>query len=514
MPPADVYPAIATWVEARKKEGTTATDVIDALGLHLCVRGDESEEARWVLAALAVTQYRERARPRKPLAEVGTSARQAVELLRRSRRVLVVSGAGISPHVRGYQAFYSSLDSTTRMQLPEASLLFDAAHFVNKPAPFLTYCRSLLLSDTLAPTAAHRFIRALEERNMLLRNYSQNIDALESAAGIKKTLPCHGSVNRASCIACRAAVPPAALRAALEAVNADGDCGGGIGGGIGAGIGAGIGVGDNGGGDGVPRCPHCSHELNIIRPDVSFLSESHSSEAESAVRVDLPAADLLLVIGASLAVEPLRSIPSALHPSVPQILVGPCAPAATRGHAWDVELLGTCDDVVSYLARELGWDIYSTGTPAAPPAELPEPTSDPSQPNRFRFARPEPPEQNGAVDGAAGSGAGADELPPPQTPLALHPLPLPPGSKRRATARAVDGCSGATLAGSGIGARKSLSYAAPLENLRHHSDAANGADQSVAAAGGEVAEDGMGGGTSAGKRPMPPSGEAPDAKRV
>lgn len=43
------------------------------------------------------------------------------------------------------------------------------------------------------PSPSHRFIKILEKQNKLLRNYSQNIDTLEHAAGIQNAITCHGN---------------------------------------------------------------------------------------------------------------------------------------------------------------------------------------------------------------------------------------------------------------------------------------------------------------------------------
>jgi NAD-dependent SIR2 family protein deacetylase len=40
-----------------------------------------------------------------------------------------------------------------------------------------------------------------------LQNYTQNIDTLETLAGVKNVLQCHGSFATASCIECRMRVP-------------------------------------------------------------------------------------------------------------------------------------------------------------------------------------------------------------------------------------------------------------------------------------------------------------------
>jgi NAD-dependent SIR2 family protein deacetylase len=37
-----------------------------------------------------------------------------------------------------------------------------------------------------------RFIKALEKKGRLLRNYTQNIDTLEQVMGIENVIECHG----------------------------------------------------------------------------------------------------------------------------------------------------------------------------------------------------------------------------------------------------------------------------------------------------------------------------------
>ena len=65
---------------------------------------------------------------------------------------------------------------------------------------------------------------------------------------------------------------------------------------------------------------------------------------ELALREDVPRIDLLLVVGATLVAEPLKSLPLSLAHDVPQIYVGAAPPVGPLGqHAWDVELIGDCD---------------------------------------------------------------------------------------------------------------------------------------------------------------------------
>lgn len=101
----------------------------------------------------------------------------------------------------------------------------------------------------------------------------------------------------------------------------------------------------------IPRCAKCSHHLNLLRPDCAFLHEPRGEALELMLREDLPRADLLLVLGASLEVEPLKSVPRSLPHDVPRLYVAASPPAPAEAdsksdapeHAWDVELIGDCD---------------------------------------------------------------------------------------------------------------------------------------------------------------------------
>ena len=285
----DVWPLISNWVEMRRKEGTTASDVMDALGLHLHA-ADEDEEARWALVAMAAVQYRQRALPRKRLRVADAGVDRALALLRSCSRIVVVSGPAVSAAVPGFQSYWDSLAEGARGGLTEAADLFDMGSFASSPEPYLGYARSLLFGGH-APSSSHLFVRELERRAKLQRNYTQNVDALEVAAGIERAVYCHGSVAVARCIACRTSVPCDDLQPELTAASHVPP----------------------------PRCAKCAHPLNLLKPDAAFAGEARDETPELRLREDLAAADLLLVLGSALEAEPLRSIPLALPPDVPQV---------------------------------------------------------------------------------------------------------------------------------------------------------------------------------------------------
>jgi NAD-dependent SIR2 family protein deacetylase len=61
-----------------------------------------------------------------------------------------------------------------------------------------------LFPGQFQPTPAHHFIKLLHEKGLLLRCYSQNIDSLESAAGLPadKLIAAHGNFDSATCMDC------------------------------------------------------------------------------------------------------------------------------------------------------------------------------------------------------------------------------------------------------------------------------------------------------------------------
>lgn len=110
----------------------------------------------------------------------------AVELLKRSKNIIVLTGAGIStslgiPDFRSKgTGLYSKLE---HLGLNDPQEIFDIQLFRDDPSLFYSVARDILTeTERFSPT--HAFIALLEKKGKLLTNYSQNIDNLESKAGI------------------------------------------------------------------------------------------------------------------------------------------------------------------------------------------------------------------------------------------------------------------------------------------------------------------------------------------
>mmetsp|Transcript_13149 Transcript_13149/g.39702 ORF Transcript_13149/g.39702 Transcript_13149/m.39702 type:complete len:666 (+) Transcript_13149:113-2110(+) len=372
------------WVRCQKAANVSPEDILSHLGLRLRHAGGPEE--MWHLVAQVVAEFRRRLLPRERLAQPSTLD-QAVALLGNARRIMVVSGAGISvaagiPDFRSQHGVYQMVEE--KFDLPDPQSLFDIDYFVHNPLPFFTFAKNLY-PGKYSPTLSHKFIRALEDKGSLLRNYTQNIDTLEKEAGIHRKVTCHGSFETASCLACRRTVPCEHIRADVMQGN-------------------------------VPRCSACDHWLNVLKPDIVFFGEALGEGFEAHIRADLPECDLLLVMGSSMRVQPVATIPSMLAPNVPQILIN--RELVLRPHQFDLELLGDCDAVTAELARRLGFELAPDATgveagcgndisaQAAPAAAAGPPAFEYVPPNRYLFPGAVPPTVRGPSDDADG---GCDE---------------------------------------------------------------------------------------------------------
>ncbi|VDD84596.1 unnamed protein product [Mesocestoides corti] len=234
-----------------------------------------------------------------------------VKLLRDRSRIHVHTGAGISvscgiPDFRSRDGVQARL-ARDYPDLKSPQDMFDMEFFMKgNPYPFFKFARELFPGQ-FKPSFEHRFIKLLERKGKLLRNYTQNIDALEQAAGITWVIQCHGSFATASCESCQYQVPGEAVREAIMSQR-------------------------------VPRCPRCcpdqglsgspvqttpttspaaSTSSGLMKPNIVFFGEGLPYEFHTYLEEDVHHADLILVIGSSLTVEPVSLIPRELAALTP-----------------------------------------------------------------------------------------------------------------------------------------------------------------------------------------------------
>ena len=175
----------------------------------------------------------------------------------------------------------------------------------------------------------HQFIRLLQDKGKLLRNYTQNIDNVESYAGIlpEKVIHCHGSWKTATCRKCKNTVPGEQIFDALRrrVVATCQSCtlqSEGLKRKRPAGASkprkkttAGDFEDDDDEDDDIPT-------PGVMKPDITFFGESLPKIFYDSVNeVDRPLVDLVIVIGTSMKVAPVSEIPHHIRHEVPAIYI-------------------------------------------------------------------------------------------------------------------------------------------------------------------------------------------------
>lgn len=266
---------------------------------------------------------------RNKLAQYNTLG-DAVELIKKSNKIIVLSGAGLStsaglPDFRSRNGIYKQIHQK-HPDLRDPKSMFDIKYFRKNPQPFYHFAKALFPGQ-YQPTVGHLFIKCIEEHDKLLNNYTQNIDTLEKQAGIKRVVECHGSFAKATCTSCRYSLDGDFIKKDIFNQR-------------------------------IPICPLCHTSedgpqdgLGIMKPNIVFFGEQLSGIFHDTLESDKYQVDLLIVIGSSLKVRPVALLPTWIPAEVPQILIN----REPLDHFnFDIELLGNCDDIIQELCFRLG----------------------------------------------------------------------------------------------------------------------------------------------------------------
>ena len=265
----------------------------------------------------------------------------ALVALARGRRIVALTGAGCStesgiPDYRGPGA-----KPRTPLQHRE---------FVDRADARQRYwARSLIGWPKLAaarPNPAHHALAALEKTGAIAGVITQNVDGLHAAAGSRAVVELHGALARVRCLACEQITSRDELQRRLLDANPgwearmdapvapDGDVE----------LPEALVLGFR-----VVACAACG---GVLMPDVVFFGGSVPRQTLDAAWATFARAELLLVIGSSLAVfSGYRFVRRASELGVPVAILnhGP-----TRGdpHA-ELRIDARCGDALPQLARAL-----------------------------------------------------------------------------------------------------------------------------------------------------------------
>jgi NAD-dependent SIR2 family protein deacetylase len=263
--------------------------------------------------------------------------------LARGKRIVALTGAGCStesgiPDYRGVDT-----PPRTRPSIQHREFV------VRADARQRYWARSMIGWPNLAaarPNPAHHALAALERMRLLAGVITQNVDGLHQAAGSREVVELHGALARVRCLACDARTTRDELQDRLRTANArwradagrvapDGD----------------VDLPDEVVADfAVVPCDACG---GVVMPDVVFFGGSVPRATLDAAWALFEQAELLLVIGSSLAVfSGYRFVRRAAERGIPVAIVnrGP-----TRGdpHA-SLRLDARCGEALPALVRALG----------------------------------------------------------------------------------------------------------------------------------------------------------------
>jgi NAD-dependent deacetylase len=251
------------------------------------------------------------------MSEIEDLIREAAELIRRSERVIVFTGAGVStesgiPDFRSPGGLWQKYD-------PEE---FYYQRFMSSEESREKYWRMSLEFyepfKAARPNAAHLAVVELEKMGKLDCVITQNIDNLHQEAGSspERVIELHGTAVSASCLSCRRKISRDEIHSRLVQ------------------------------GERVPRCG-CG---GILKTDTVFFGEAMPPwETEESFR-RARRCDLMIVIGSSLVVQPAASIPLEAKESGARLILINRDPTYCDPHA-DVVFHGSAGEVMSRILQ-------------------------------------------------------------------------------------------------------------------------------------------------------------------
>jgi NAD-dependent deacetylase len=208
--------------------------------------------------------------------ELDSQVGQARALIEAARRVVVLTGAGIStdsgiPDFRGPQGVWT--------KNPAAEKLATLQHYLSDTEVRKRVWQNRLGAGswTAQPNAGHRALLELEKRGKLHALITQNIDGLHQKAGssAERVIEIHGTVHDVVCLSCGERAP---IETALQRVRA---------------------------GEQDPTCRDCGGVLKS-----AVISFGQSLVHEDLLRSERAAqtCDLLLAVGSTLSVYPIAAV--------------------------------------------------------------------------------------------------------------------------------------------------------------------------------------------------------------
>ena len=191
------------------------------------------------------------------------------KMIDESNNIVVFTGAGISTD-SGLKDFRSKDGLYSKKSKYPAEYMLSSSCFYNDPEAFYEYYKNNFNCLDIIPNISHMYLKKLEDNGKLKAIITQNIDGLHTKAGNKIVYEVHGTIYKNHCLKCHKEYSPEYI------FNSEG----------------------------IPKCT-CGE---IIKPDVVLYGESLPEIAYLNSIDAISKADMVIVIGSSLTVEPAASM--------------------------------------------------------------------------------------------------------------------------------------------------------------------------------------------------------------
>jgi len=196
------------------------------------------------------------------------------KLIQDSEYCVAFTGAGVST-LSGIRDFRGP-DGIYRQADIDADRLFSLPDFMRDPTYYYKHSADFIYNiNAKHPGLVHTELARLEKLGIIKAVITQNIDMLHQRAGSTNVIEVHGSPARHHCLTC-----------GMEYGFSD------IAGLVHKGA--------------VPFCTHCG---GIIKPDIIFFGENLLASAIDRAIEEASSADLILILGSTLVVQPAASLP-------------------------------------------------------------------------------------------------------------------------------------------------------------------------------------------------------------
>ncbi|EFC39772.1 silent information regulator family protein [Naegleria gruberi] len=265
--------------------------------------------------------------------------------------IIVLTGAGLStscgiPDFRtpGKGLFVNG--SLDKYEVKDPTSIFEIGYFKENPIPFFERMKNFIATE-YKPSKTHFFIKLLQDKNKLMRLYTQNIDGLERKSGVSDELlvHCHGKLHTSHCMHCKKQFTLQYLRDQMTSESEEEVQ--------------------------IPKCNVCG---NIVKTDVVLYGEDLPDKFGECVFQDLKKhknCKLFIVIGTSLQVYPVALLPEYAPHGTMRVLINrdrcggfyniqsAIRECDVKNNHLDLYLGGadqTIDGCVELLVRELGWE--------------------------------------------------------------------------------------------------------------------------------------------------------------